>query len=467
MRQIRKVIWAGLFAASAGAAQAETLTDVLVSAYNNSNLLSLNQAVLRAADEDVAIAVSSLRPVIEYSASRSYTWDLDTDVFATGREDSQFLSNTIELTASMSLFEFGRNRLGVEAAKQAVLASRQNLIAQEQSVLFAAVQGYTSVRRAISFVDLRQNNVRVLQEELRAANDRFEVGEVTRTDVAQAEARLAASQANLVAAQGDLEAAREQFKLAVGRYPGSLAAPPAFPQVPASLTAARDIAVVTHPSIRQAQFTVAAQEINVDIAQREVLPSFAVTGSAGYSDSLSNDNDLEPDASLGLSFGGPIYAGGQINALYRRAVSQLEQNRANLLQTSLTVEERVGFAWASLQSAIAQLSSTERQIDAARVAFEGTREEATLGARTTLDVLNAEQELLDAQGDRIDALTIEQDAYYFLLSTMGLLTADRLALDVIAYDPEAYYNDVRAAPSIFTSEQGIKLDKVLKSLGKQ
>ncbi|MBE3639105.1 TolC family outer membrane protein [Mangrovicoccus sp. HB182678] len=472
MRKIKTTLWACAAIVAAAGASAETLTDTLVSAYNNSNLLEQSRAVLRASDEDVAIAVSALRPIFAYSASRAYSWDLDTDVIQTTtgpqREDDTSITNTLELTAQMSLYEFGRNRLGVEAAKEAVLAARQALLAQEQDVLFAAVQAYTQVRQAQAFVDLRRNNVRVLEEELRAANDRFDVGEVTRTDVAQAEAYLAEAQASLVAANGDLEIAREAFRLAVGRYPGDLAPPPSFSSRPSSLETARDVAVRTHPSIRQQQFLVSAQEVNVDIAQRQVLPSLRATGSAGYSDSVSSSNDgsLEPVASLGIEFGGPIYQGGQINALYRRAVTVLEQNRASLLQTTLNVQERVGYAWANFQVAIASLEATERQIEASQVAFEGTREEATLGARTTLDVLNAEQDLLDARGSRIEALTVEQDAYYFLLSTMGQLTAKDLGLDVVAYDENAYYDNVRAAPSVFTSEQGVKLDKVLRALGK-
>ncbi|MGB0661234.1 MAG: TolC family outer membrane protein [Mangrovicoccus sp.] len=455
--------------AMSGASSAETLRDTLISAYNNSRLIEQNRAVLRAADEDVAVAVSALRPVFSYSASRSYSWDLETGVNqVTGiRQDSQSITNTLEMTGSWALFEFGRNKLSVEAAKEAVLAARQSLISVEQTVLFQAVQAYTEMRRSQDFVALRRNNVRVLNEEVRAANDRFEVGEVTRTDVAQAEARLAESEANLVSAQGDLETAREAFNLAVGRYPGTLAPPPAFPTIPASVDEARQIALASHPDIRQAQYLVSASELNVQVAEREILPALQVTGSVGYSDRSSLTNDLEPDASLGIEFGGPIYQGGRLNALYRQSVAQRDQNRANLLQTSLTISERVGFAWANLQVARASLRATDRAIEANQVAFDGTREEATLGARTTLDVLNAEQELLDSRGDRLDALTVEQDAYYFLLSTMGLLTAERLGLDVVAYDPEAYYNSVRNAPPIGASEEGIKLDRVLQSLGKK
>ncbi|MEM8554251.1 MAG: TolC family outer membrane protein [Pseudomonadota bacterium] len=472
---MRRVTWTlGVCAlVFAGAqASAETLADTLVSAYNNSNLLDQNRAVLRAADEDVAVTVAALRPIVQYSASRQTTWDLDTevttDVFGfQSRANSQSIINTLELTASWSIYAFGRNRLSVEAAKQAVLATRESLASQEQSVLFAAVQAFTEVRRAQSFVDLRRNNVRVLQEEVRAARDRLAVGDVTRTDVAQAEARLAEAEANLEAAQGDLTEARESYRLAVGRYPGNLEAPPPFPATAQTLDAARAIALVQHPEIRAAQFNVKTQEVNVEIAKRAALPSLSASGAIGYSDQRSIDDDLEPQASLGLGITGPIYSGGSINAQYRRAIAVLDQNKSNLLQTTLNIEERLGFAWSQLRVAQARLVATARQIEANQIAFEGTKEEQTLGERTTLDVLNAEQELLDSQGDRIDALRIEQDAFYFLLSTMGLLTASNLGLDVLTYDPEAYYDAVRTAPPGITSQQGEQIDRVLQAIGRQ
>jgi len=465
---MRKGILAGVIAAGMTQAQAETLKDTLISAYNNSNLLEQYRAVLRASDEDVASAVATLRPTLGYSAGRSYVWSPDLTQ-GTSSSDRDRFYDTLELTASMTLFDWGRNRLSVEAAKQAVLAARQSLVAQEQSVLYAAEQAYNAVRTASAFIDLRQNNVRVLTEEVRAAKDRFDVGEVTRTDVAQAEAALAAAQASLVSAQGDLATARESFKLAVGRYPGDLASPPSFPSLPASLDAARDTAVRTHPSIKQYQFTVSADETNVNIAQRAVMPSLSASASAGYSNSPNyyGDYDMDRDATLGVTISGPIYQGGQINATYRKAKANLDADRAALLQSTLQVQQLVGNAWAALKTAQASIKSTDEEIQAAQVAFDGTREEAKLGARTTLDVLTSEQDLLDARGDKITALQTEQDAYYYLLAQMGQLTAKNLGLDVVAYDPEAYYNSVRNAPTVFTSEQGIKLDKVLKSLGKQ
>lgn len=448
------------------AAQAETLTDALVSAYNNSDLLEQSRAVLRAADEDVATAVSALRPTLDYSMSRN--WGFSDREVPGSLNDNDTVSNTLALTSQLSLYEFGRNRLAIEAAKEAVLAARQSLRAQEQQVLYSAIAAYMEVRRALEFVDLRRNNVRVLNEELRAANDRFEVGEVTRTDVAQAEARLAESQANLSTAEGDLEVAREEFKLAVGRYPGTLAAPPSLPSIASSLDEARAVAVREHPQILQAQRIVTVAEINMARAEAAVLPSLSANASVSYTDNVSGNRigEFEPNATVGLELSGPIYRGGAINSAYRSAVAQRDQNRSQLLRTTDEIANNVGQAWTIREVDRANLSSTERQIEAARVAFEGTREEATLGARTTLDVLNAEQELLDAQGARIQAAARLEVAAYAVLAAMGRLTVDYLGVPVTTYDPSVYYNAVRNAPAVTNSERGIKLDRVLQSIGR-
>ncbi|MFV0243992.1 MAG: TolC family outer membrane protein [Qingshengfaniella sp.] len=456
------VLAAGL---AAMPATSETLTDALVSAYNNSSLLEQSRAVLRASDEDVASAVALLRPTLDYSASRTWGWsDRDQPT-----SDNDTVTNTLGLTSQLSLYEFGRNRLAIEAAKEAVLAARQSLRNQEQQVLLSAVEAYMELRRAMEFVDLRQNNVRVLSEEMRAANDRFEVGEVTRTDVAQAEARLADAEANLISAQGDLDVAREAFKLAVGRYPENPAPPPALPRTAANEAAARDVAVREHPQILQAQRLVSVAEINIERAQAAVLPSLSANASVGWSDQNAGNKTLEfePSASVGVELRGPIYRGGALNSAYRSATAQRDLNRAQLLRTTDQVANNVAQAWTIQEVDRAILVSTERQINASRVAFEGTREEATLGARTTLDVLNAEQELLDAQAARISAAARLQVAAYAVLSSMGRLTVDYLQLPVTAYDPSVYYNAVRNAPAVNdASGRGLQLDRVLKSIGK-
>ncbi len=439
-----------LMLAAPAATEAETLADTLADAYRNSNLLEQNRALLRAADEDAAIAVSALRPVIEFVVGARYN---EPGSLQTGDN----IAATAELTASITLIDFGANRLGVEAARETVLATRQALLGIEQQVLLGAVQAYADVVSAAEFVRVRESNVRLISEEQQAAEDRFEVGEVTRTDVSLAEARLAEARANLAAAQGDFEVAIENFRAAVGREPGALSGPGAAPRIPDTIEDSRNVAVRTHPSIRQSQHEVSAAEYNAERAKTGVRGR--LTGDA----SIAIDQDGDDASSLGLTFRQPIYQGGQLSALYRQALAQRDSARAALLETTLGVERDVGTAWSQVRVSRARIAATEQQIRAAQVAFEGVQEEARLGARTTLDVLDAEQELLDARVARIDAAAQQLVANYALLSAMGLMTVEYLQLGVPVYDASAYYNAVRTAPA--TSVQGRRLDRVLERIG--
>lgn len=433
------------------AARSESLTDALISAYKHSGLLEQNRALLRAADEDVAQAVATLRPVLNYFANAALS-----NPVPPGQDH---LSANAGLSASLLLFDGGNSKLAIDAAKETVLATREGLINIEQSVLLRAVTAYMNVRRDNEFVALRQNNVRVIAEQLRAAKDRFEVGEVTRTDVSLAESRLALARANLAAAQGNLARSREEYRVAVGRYPGALKGVPKAPATAKSLDSARAISYSTHPLMRKIQHDVTVAELGIARANALMNPNLSLTGR------LSFDQDGDDSSSVGLEFGGPIYQGGKLSSLYRQAVARRDAARAGLHITRHDVAQGVGNAWASLAVSRATLEATERQIRAARVAFRGVKEEATLGARTTLDVLDAEQELLDAQANKISAVTDQYIATYSLLSAMGLLTVEHLKLGIRTYDPAAYYNAVRSAPA--DSTQGKRLDRVLRALGKE
>jgi outer membrane protein len=437
---------AGLAAGLATAlpARAETLTDALISAYRNSHLLEQNRALLRAADEDVAGAFAALRPVLNYAvaANRSYDAGIQSGFAATAT-----------LSASLLLYDFGRSRMAVDLAKETVLATRWALLGIEQNVLFSAVDAYMTVISTAEFVQLQQNNVRLITEELRAANDRFELGEVTRTDVSIAEAALAAARASLAAAQGDYTSARESYRAAVGHFPGTLAPAPQAPQTARTLEEAKSIGLKTHPSIKQAQRSVNADELAIAIALAAMKPSLTANARVEYDD----QGDMAEQ--LGLQLSGPIYNGGALSATYRQAVARRDADRSNLLQAANLVEQNIGLAWARVAVARAQLSSSNEQIRAATVAYQGVREEATLGARTTLDVLNA-------QASRISAYSDLYTANYALLQQMGLLTVEHLQLGIPTYDPEAYYNAVKDAPVRKVSPQGQRLDRVLKALGK-
>jgi outer membrane protein len=447
---------AAVVALAAPAAQAETLADALIAAYRNSNLLDQNRAVLRAADEDVAIAVSDLRPVVAFAAQTGYARTEFLNPLG-GRGVEEGLSSSLSLTAEMTLLDFGRNELAVDVAKESVLATREALIGVEQNVLLAAVQAYVDVRLAQEIVGLRQSNFRLITQELRAAQDRFEVGEITRTDVSIAEARLAASRASLAAAEGDLMVARESYKAATGAYPGRLAGLPSTPKTARSMEDAQAVAQRTHPAIRQAQHEVTIAELNVARGKASMKPS--LTGQAR----IAVDNDGLDSESLSLNLSQTLYAGGKLSALYRQALARKDSSRSALHQTSVQVAQNVGNAWSNLLVSAASIDASQRQIAASQAAFDGVREEATLGARTTLDVLDAEQELLDARAARLQAEAGRYTGVYVLLSAMGLLTVDHLRLGIPTYDPAAYYNAVKTAPA--TSAQGRKLDKILEKIG--
>jgi outer membrane protein len=436
-------------------AKAETLADALIAAYKNSNLLDQNRAVLRAADEDVALAVSALRPVVAYTAEAA--WEKADVSGLLGSTVNEDLTASLILSAQMTLIDFGRNRLGIEIARESVLATRQALVNVEQDVLFEAVRAYVDVRLAQDVVALRQNNLRLVAQELRAAQDRFEVGEVTRTDVSIAEARLAGSRAELSSAEGDLLVAREDYKAATGAYPGNLAPLPKAPALPKTLEEAQEVARATHPLIRQAKHQVTVADTQVKLAEANRMPTI----NGGASIRLSDEGE-ESDR-LALTMDQTIYAGGQLSALQRQALAGKDNARASLQQTVVEIVRNVGVAWAELTVAAASIEATGLQIVAAQAAFDGVREEAAAGTRTTLDVLDAEQELLDAGNARLEAEALRYVAIYAVLSSMGLLTVEHLQLGIPTYDPEGYYGAVQNAPS--HSVQGKKLDRILEKIG--
>lgn len=457
---------AGLLLAAPVAAQ--SLTDTLIAAYRNSNLLEQNRAVLRAADEDVAQAVAALRPVVNFVARSQAQFSRDSL-----RGDSNQLTASLGLSANVTLYDFGRGQLAVQAAKEQVLAVRAALLGLEQQVLLNAVAAFMDVRSAADTVALRDSNVRLITQEVRAARERFDVGEGTRTDIAIAEARLAGARSQLASAEGDLKVAREAFKFATGAYPGQLRPPPALPRLARNLDAAQQVARVTHPSIRQAQHEVAAADLAVERAASQRLGS--VTGSASANVGVARNLDTVPPGvsrsgnsqslTLGLEYARPIYSGGALPSAHRQAIARRDAARSGLHQTVAQVLQNVARSWSGMEVAAARIEASERQIRAAQTAYDGVREEASLGARTTLEVLNAEQELADARAALVQGQAGLQLAAYSVLEAMGLLTVENLNLGIPTYDPEAYFNMVRDAPA--RSPQGEALDRVLQSLGRE
>ncbi|MEL6913495.1 MAG: TolC family outer membrane protein [Pseudomonadota bacterium] len=437
-------------------AGAETITETLSDTYRNSGLIDRNRAVLRAADEDVAQALSALRPQIGYAVDALYR---------EGAVLQEGLTASLTLSLDLTLYDFGRNALAVETQKELVLATRQALLRVEGEALALAVTAFFDVREAFETVALRESNVRLITQELRAAEDRFDVGEVTRTDVAIAQSRLAAARASLATAQGDLSIAVASFRQSVGRAPGNLRQPTRLPAIPRSVAEAKAIARRASPEILQVRHEITAAELGLERAKRALRPT--LSGSAQTSFDLGEGQDLARSSNFGLRLSGPISQGGRLNSIIRQAQASVDQSRADLLLATLATDQAVDNAYAQLAVARASLVASDEQIRAATVAFRGVREEATLGARTTLDVLDAEQELLDARAARVTAAASEFRAVYGILQATGQLTAQALALPVQLYDPAGYYDLVRNAPQYLpNSEAGARLDRVLESLGK-
>ena len=439
-------------------AQAETLTDALISAYRNSHLLEQNQAVLRAADEDVATAVGLLLPVISYSVADNYSRTnlpfSPRNIFST--------AGSISLNASLTLLDFGRGKADVAIKNELVLATQQSLVNIEQQVLLDAVSAYVNMGLQGELVAAQQFSVRLISQDLKAARDRFDVGEVTKTDVALAEAQLASANAALASSQGAYNVARERYNAAIGHYPDRLAALPRPPHTAGKVDEARALALRNHPVILQDSHQAKAADLGVDLARAQFNPTLTATlGASQAFDAKKFGNFSE---SVGLSFGQTLYAGGRLSSAFRQAIARQQQAHAALSQDGVTVTEAVGKAWSNILVANASISAENEQIRAALAAYDGVKQEAELGSRTTLDVLNAEQTLLSARAARLQAGANLYVSQYQLLSAMGLLTAAHLQLGIPTFDPKAYYNAVKNAPA--TSSRGAKLDRILKTLGK-
>jgi outer membrane protein len=424
-----------------GAARADSLADALVKAYQTSPLLESSRAALRGVDETLPQARSQRRPQVGASVN------LSTQTTAEAIED-QFRQSQAALTASLLLFDNGDTRAAIESARNQIAAGRADLKGVEQQVLFDAVDAYVGVRRDLEFVRLASNDVDRLTETLDATRNRFDVGEVTRTDVSQAESRLAASRSTLAAAEGQLSISREAYLAAVGTPADGLEPVPPLPQVPRTLDEATAIGVQRNPQIVSAQFLERVAVYDFDRALAAKGPQISVTGAAGFErgDDQFEGWDGDTFAQIGLEGSMPLYTGGRNDSLVRQAQALLDQRRFELQDTARAVTQAVGEAWAQLDVARASIVARREQVEAARIAAAGVAEEARLGARSTLDVLDADQERLEAEAEVVRALADEYIATYGLLQAMGLLTVEHLKLGIETYDPDVNFTRVRTGP---------------------
>lgn len=468
------VIWiaAAVFALQASLGRAETLADALALAYKNSNILEQQQALLRASNEDVATAMASLRPVVSFLNTISYR---HTNLNPAGQGSTLTTDsgqNFLEILIQTPIYTWGRNKLGVEIAQQTVLATEQELRGYEQQVLLDAANAYVDVKLQEQTVDLQQSAVKLSGEDLRSVQDRFAVGEVSTTDVSQAEAQLAASEAQLAAAIGNLAVARETYKSAVGVYPGKLAPLPLVARLPRTLGEAQAIAAKSHPDILRVQYLVLAADRTVDLQKANFFPT--IDGGASYAQDVSGQGDLygfvedggldaRSDAQLFIQFNQTLYSGGRLSAAYRQSLDNQAYMRALLQETAVTTARSVAIDWAQVEAARATISANEKQVSAAQDAYDGQKLEAEVGSASTIDVLIALQVLLSAKADLLASQARLFNGQYALMASIGLVSAGYLNLDVPVYDVKAYYDAVKDAPA--TSFQGKQLDKIMKLVG--
>lgn len=422
-------------------AWAETLQEAIALAYRTNPSLLAQRANQRALDESIVQARAGLRPTLDVTVSGDYTRDYSDTALD---PDSDGASASIGL--SQTLWSGGRIGHGITAAEAEILAGRENLRGIEQSVLASVIQAYADVIRDMEVLRIRQANLAVLQRQLEESSARFEVGEITRTDVAQSEARLAQSEAELANAQAQLSTSRAVYAAVVGQAPGDLAPMPVLPGVPADFDSALDVALADNPDIRAAAYTLAAAEANVAAARAEYMPSVRASATYGGSNrdfdrfgDIADNTRLTAGATLSI----PLFTGG-LNA--SRVAAALE--RANAAQINVEGERRnalqaVSSAYAQSISARASLQAGEEAVRAASVAAEGVRQEAQVGLRTTLDVLNQELELRNAEVTLASARRNEYVAQANLLAAMGRLEGPDLDPTLDRYDPAANYERVR------------------------
>lgn len=445
---------AGLGAMLLGSvAQADTLSQALVQTYRTNPTITGQRAQLRALDENVAIARALGRPRLSATAG------VNQDLTRTGGGNGRNLNAGVDV--SYPLFNGGSVRNSVRAADERVLAGRATLRATEGDVFTEAVSVYNDVIRDRTIVGLNRNQVRVLETDLQASRDRFEVGDLTKTDVAQSEARLSLARANLELAEGRLTASEENYRRVIGSLPGDLAPPPDLPTLPGTPEQAVEIALANNSDLVALAAQIRAAGLDVAVARADRLPTVSAIASGRATNYLGTaDNQFGPNArntqtqtGVGVQANIPIYQGGLVSAQVRRSQAVQSQLLEQGIEVERAVVAQTRAAFASYRAALESIESNEVAVAANQLALEGTRAEQSVGTRNVLDVLNAEQELLTSQ---VQLVTARRDAYvagFSLLNAMGKAEIEDLNLDGGAlYDPVANYKRVNRSASDWSDD---------------
>ncbi|KAB2851689.1 MAG: TolC family outer membrane protein [Hyphomicrobiaceae bacterium] len=424
-----------------GAATAESLSEALVSAYMTNPVLDAQRASLRASDEEVPRARAGYRPTITGTADTALQHN---NTKPPSVQDGELHPKGYQITMTQPVFRGFRVYNTVNVAEAAVRSARQQLRIVEQQTLQDAVTAYMDVVRDLAIVRVRENNVRVLNEQVRATQAQFAVGEVTRTDVAQAEARRAAAVSALDLARSNLQTSRATFERVIGHAPGALVdQQPVDRLLPRALQQAIEIGMTEAPSIVQAIYNEQAARHQIDLIRGELLPSAQIDTQYNHRYDTSRTVDQSESFSVTGRVTWQFWNGGEVEARIRQAkhnsvvrLQQVEQNRSQ-------IQASVVQAWSSLQAFRAAVRSDQEQVQANQTALTGVREEYRVGQRTLLDVLNAEQELLNSQVQLITDRRNLVVASYALLQAMGRLEPTVLGLATQVYDPTLHYQEVK------------------------
>jgi len=429
-------------------AASETLFDALALAYEHNPELEAARAQLRSTDELVPLALSEKRPTVQLFGEVGPEWTRTrVEETITSRSASRQFERldpfSVGLEVVQPLYRGGGIDAGVRQAEYQVRAQRASLMNTEQTVILDAVTAYLDVVRDQAVLQLNRNNERVLSRQLEATQDRFQVGEITRTDVSQAESRLAGATADRIDATGQLASSRATYARVIGRMPGTLTQPEVNVALPGTLGDVVAQAKANNPAVLEALATERAAVHGISETESALYPSVDLTGSITHSENTIDRTSETLVGQVKAQVTIPLYSSGSVASQIRRAKQDASESRLRIEEARREAEEFGIQAWQSLVTARASLKSRVVQVEAAEIALEGVQQEALVGARTVLDVLDAEQELLDARVSLVQAQRNQLLAVFTVLSAIGRLTARDLGLDVAYYDSDTYYRNNR------------------------
>jgi outer membrane protein len=418
--------------------------EALAASYSTNPTLLAARAQLRATDENVPQALAGWRPtiVVQGTGGGAGGWAQLGSSSPVLRADRPLGSATA--TVTQPIYSGGKTRASTNRAENQVMQQRAALIAQEQNTFTDTVNAYVNVIQQQQILALNINNEQVLTRQLQATNDRFRVGEITRTDVAQAEAALSGATATRETSEGNLATARSQYQRVIGYLPPADLLEPQPVRLPArSQQEAATLAAVNNPNVVAAQFADSAALDAVDVAFSALMPQVSLQGQAFQQTNTSVPRSYANGGQIVATVSVPIYQGGAEYSAVRQARQQEQQTRRQLDDARRQAIQQATQAWETLAAARATADSTRSQIRANSIALEGVEREAIVGSRTTLDVLNAQQALLNSQVTLVQNLANLVTASYSVAAAIGRLTARDMNLPVALYDETAYYNAVR------------------------